>query len=132
MKILLIFLMLQQSFLLRQPIVSALKTGNMKRLGAISRSHLAVSFKPPFNINGFFRKERFLNEFGSVFRQYEIRDIEWPAKNIDIDGKYAVQSMNVVMRNRLTSRKVYYKFLFFMMRNSRKEWELYYLKGLSY
>ncbi len=132
MKTLLIFLMLQQSFLLRQPIVSALKTGEIKKLGAISRTHLAVNFRPPFSINGFFCRERFLEEFEREFAKYEIRDIEWPAKNIDIDGKYAVQSMNLVMRNRLTSRKVYYKFLFFMMRNSKKEWELYYLKGLSY
>ena len=126
-----LILLVAQPFLLMQPIQTAFESGDFSALLFVCQDKISVNFEEPFMLNGFFFREIFVDEFSLIISEYEINKIEW--SSMHIQDRFAVQSMNLVLKNRRSERLLYYKFIFFMTRqNTRdKEWKLYYLKGLK-
>jgi len=116
--------------LLMQPIQTAFESGDFSSLSIVCQPKVSVNFEEPILLNGYFFREKFVDDFSRIISEYEISTIEW--SSMHIQDRFAVQSMNVVLKDRRSGRLLYYKFIFFMTRaNTRdKEWKLYYLKGL--
>ena len=126
MKWLLIILVFSQQFLLRQPIQMAIESGDFTHLEAICQEEVSVNFEEPFNLNGYFSREKFIAGFSGQFSKYELRKFEWLTRQIE--EKFAIQSLNVILKNKRSEKLIYYKFIFFMTQD--KTWKLYYLRGL--
>lgn len=115
-----------KTFLLMEPIQTAFETGEFSHLRRICKEQISVNFEEPFLLNGYFHRDKFIYEFSGQFSEYEISKIEW--SSWQIQDHFAVQSLNLVLKNQRSGRIIYYKFIFFMTRD--QEWKLYYLKGL--
>jgi hypothetical protein len=126
MKVLLVLLVMFQQFLLRQPIQQAIETGNFSYLETICQEKVSVNFEEPFYLNGYIQRRQFINLFSKQFSRYEVKKLEWLTRQIE--EKFAIQSLNLILKNRRSEKMVFYKFIFFMSKNDK--WELYYLKGL--
>lgn len=126
MKCVLILVLLVQQFLLRQPIQRAIETGNFSALEAICQEKVSVNFEEPFALNGYFRRAPFIDAFSRRFARFEVKKFEWLTRQIE--ENFAIQSLNLILKNRRSEKLVYYKFIFFMTQD--KTWKLYYLKGL--
>lgn len=126
MKATMVLLVLLQQFLLRQPIQQAVSTGDFSFLESICQPRVSVNFDEPFDLNGYYRRRQFVEFFAGQFSNYEVKKLEWLTRQIE--EKFAIQSLNVILKNRRSEKLVFYKFIFFMSKD--KKWELYYLKGL--
>jgi len=62
----------------------------------------------------------------------ETEKLEW--SSLQVEDNIAVQSLNLIMTNRFSRLKIFYKLILFMSAdyNQEKEieWKLYYLRGL--
>jgi hypothetical protein len=126
MKALLSILLVMKTFLLMGPIQTAFESGDFSHFHRICKPKISVNLEEPFGLNGYFFSDKFVHDFSGLFSHYEIGKIEWSSMQIQDD--FAVQSLNLVLKDRRFERLVYYKFVFFMTRD--QEWKLYYLKGL--
>ncbi|HLP48744.1 MAG TPA: hypothetical protein VK469_22580 [Candidatus Kapabacteria bacterium] len=115
-------------FLLMQPIENAIGTGNFTQFKEISAKKISVNLESPFNLRGYIAIAKFIEDFTGEYSPYKAEKIEWSSKQID--GNYAVQSLNVILKNKRSRQEIYYKFIFFMKRNV--QWEIYYLRGLVF
>ncbi len=129
MKIFIILLTLfvnAQHFLLMQPIRNAVKNGDFSGFKTICKEKISINLEKPFLMNGYFYSEKFIDDFSIKFSEYKTQRIEWSSKQIEVD--FAIQSLNIALKNKKSGRIVLYKLIFFMTRD--KEWKLYYLRGL--
>jgi hypothetical protein len=126
MRVLLILILLVQQFLLRQPIHQAIETSNFSSLKMICQEKISVDFEEPFSLNGYYTRGKFIDDFSSQFELFEVKKFEWLTRQIE--EKFAIQSLNIILKNRRSGKLVYYKFIFFMTQD--KTWKLYYLRGL--
>ncbi|MCU0288436.1 MAG: hypothetical protein MUF15_18825 [Acidobacteria bacterium] len=115
-------------FLLMQPIEDAIDTGDFNHFKGISTGTISVNLESPINLTGYISITKFIEDFTEAYSQFKTEKIEWTSKQID--GDYAVQSMNVILKNKRSRQEIYYKFIFFMKRNI--QWEIYYLRGLAF
>lgn len=126
MRCLLILILLVQQFLLRQPIQRAIESGNFSSLETVCQEKVSVNFEEPFSLNGYFSRAAFIGAFSDRFSLYEVKKFEWLTRQIE--EKFAIQSLNLILKNRRSEKLVYYKFIFFMTQD--RTWKLYYLRGL--
>ncbi len=115
-----------QHFLLMQPIQNAVKNGDFSGFKTICKEKISINLEKPFFMNGYFYSEKFIDDFCIKFSEYKTQRIEWSSKQIEVD--FAIQSLNLALKNKKSGRIVLYKLIFFMTRD--KEWKLYYLRGL--
>ena len=115
-------------FLLMQPIEDAVGTGNFTQFKEISAKKISINLESPFDLRGYVDIEKFINDFSTEFSPFKAEKIEWSSKQID--GNYAVQSLNMILKNKRSRQEIYYKFIFFMKRNV--QWEIYYLRGMVF
>ncbi|MDQ1354353.1 MAG: hypothetical protein QG657_4662 [Acidobacteriota bacterium] len=116
-------------FLLMQPIENAVRSANFSQFKGISAKKISVNLEAPFDLRGYMFIEKFIEDFSEEYAPYKAERIEWSSKQID--ENYAVQSLNVVLKNKRSRQEIYYKFIFFMKKNIQ-QWEIYYLRGLGF
>jgi hypothetical protein len=116
-----------ESFLLRRPIQQAFETGDFSLVRAVCQERVSVNFEPPFSMNGYFHRDKLTDRFSRHLADYSIENLEWLTRQVE--ERFAIQSLNLVLRDNRSEKQVYYKFIFFMTKD--KTWKLYYLKGLK-
>lgn len=115
-------------FLLMQPIEDAIGSADFSQFKEISAKKISVNLEAPFDLRGYVHIEKFIEDFSEEYSLYKAERIEWSSKQID--ENYAVQSLNVILKNKRSRQEIYYKFIFFMKKNI--QWEIYYLRGLGF
>ena len=128
MKILIILMLFSQHYLLMDPIGKAVEDGQFEQFENISTKQIIVNMESPLQLTGDFKKNRFVKKFRSVMDYFAVEKSEWVSKHIWED--YAVQSMNLIMKNLRSGENEYYKFIFFLKR-VQGDWKLYYLRGIK-
>jgi len=126
MMIVFLLLAVSQQFLQMQPIQDSIRSGDFRGIKPICQERLSVNLEEPLTIKGYFYRDQFAEELDSGFSRVTAENIEW--SSIQVEANIAVQSMNLVLKDRFSGRKFYYKLIFFM--SKEKEWKLYYLRGL--
>ena len=114
-------------FLLMEPIGESLETGDFSRFRDMSEEKISVNFEPPFDLKGYVTIDKFIDDFKSAFSRYQVTRTEWTSKQIE--ENFAVQSLNVILKDIRSEKDIYYKFIFFMKKKA--EWKIYYLRGLK-
>lgn len=116
-----------EQFLLRQPIQQAFETGDFSSVRAVCQESVSVNFEPPFSMKGYFHRDKLIDLFSRQLADYTINNLEWLTRQME--EKFAIQSLNLILKHNRSEKLVYYKFIFFMTKD--KTWKLYYLKGLN-
>jgi hypothetical protein len=134
----------QEQYLLMKPIGSAVNSGNFGSFKDICQEKISITLEPPFKLNGYFYTEKFIEDINHTFKNYKTIRIEWASKQIE--DRFAVQSLNVILKHKRSEKTVYYKFIFFMNKGmasptekgmtgdasqNQQEWKIYYFRGLN-
>jgi hypothetical protein len=121
-----------QSYLVMQPIQEAVQYGRFAALEPICQPRITVNLEEPFALGGFLTKGQFVDEFSARLANLETEKLEW--SSLQVEENLAVQSLNVILVNRFSGFKIFYKLILFMSaddgQDQEKEWKLYYLRGL--
>lgn len=104
-----------QQILLRQPIQKAIETEKFLNFVFICKEKVSINFEEPFTLNGYFSRERFVDVFSKKFYQYELKNFEWSTKQIE--ENFAIQSLNLILKHKMSEIFIYYKLIFFMVRD---------------
>ena len=116
-----------QFYLLAQPIEDSIQQGDFKVFVDICTEKVSVNLEPPFLLKGYFFKEKFIEKFTKEFSQFKVEKIEWIS--LQVEEKFAIQSLNVILKNFRSGKITYYKFIFFLTK--KEQWKLYNLRGLK-
>ena len=121
-----------QNYLVMQPIQEAVQYGRFSALKRICQQRITVNLEEPFSVGGFLTSGQFVEEFSARWANLEIEKLEW--SSLQVEENIAVQSLNLILTNRFSGLKVFYKLILFMSadysKEQEKEWKLYYLRGL--
>jgi hypothetical protein len=121
-----------QNYLVMQPIQEAVQHGRFSALAPICQPRISLNLEEPFSLSGFLTKEQFIEEFSARLANLETEKLEW--SSLQVEENIAVQSLNLLMTNRFSGLKVFYKLILFMSADYNQkqeiEWKLYYLRGL--
>lgn len=115
-------------FLLMEPIEQAIQTGSFQAFLPILSGRVSLHLDKPFDLYGYVDASTFKAEFERSFSAYKSEHIDWISKQID--GDFAVQTLNIIMWNPGARLRVYYKLVFFLRREGG-QWRLYHLRGLA-
>jgi hypothetical protein len=122
-----------QSYLVMQPIQEALLQGRFAALEPICQERLSLDLESPFALDGFLSKGQFIKTLSDRLAGLAIEKLEW--SSLQVEENIAVQSLNLLMIQRLSGLRIYYKLILFMRaaadEKKEKEWKLYYLRGLK-
>lgn len=122
-----------QNYLVMQPIQEALQSGRFAALAPICRPRLSLNLEEPFSLSGFLSRDQFIEQFSVRMEDLGIEKLEW--SSLQVEENIAVQSLNLILINRISGLKVFYKLILFMNadydKKQEKEWKLYYLRGLK-
>jgi hypothetical protein len=133
LKALLLLLQVTQHYLVMQPLQEAIQDGRVAALAPICRQRIVVNLEEPFAIWGAMSKEQFIGEFSDRFTALQAEKIEW--SSLQAEENIAVQSLNLILRKRFSGERTFYKLILFMdsdiASDGKKEWKLYYLRGLK-
>ncbi len=122
-----------QQFLLMQPIQNSLQQGRWEQWRAICQEKVAVNLEDPLASKGYFDRDQFVFEFSKKFSRLRLENdalrpgLEWAS--LQVEENIAVQSLNLILIDRFSGRRIPYKLIFFLRK--QKEWKLYYLRGLN-
>lgn len=124
-----------EEYLLKKSIQDSLYTGDFNHLKNHSENKVSINCEPPFKLNGYIYIEKFIDDFNGKFVQYETNKIQWVSRHLE--EEFAVQSLNLILKDKRSEKTVYYKFIFFLKKEKiitktkvTKEWKIYYLRGL--
>jgi hypothetical protein len=118
-----------QNYLVMQPIQEAVQNGRFSALAAICQPRIMVNLEEPFSLDGFLTRGRFVEEFSTCLANLETEKLEW--SSLQVEENIAVQSLNLILTNRFSGLKIFYKLILFMNAEYSKEQEKeYYLRGL--
>ncbi len=118
---------LAQFYLLEQPIEKSIQKGNFDVFKTICTEKVSVNLDYPFHLQGYLFRENFIDKFKEEFSLYSVDKIEWIS--LQVEEKFAIQSLNVILVNNRSGKITYYKFIFFLVKE--QEWKLYNLRGLK-
>jgi len=118
----------QDQYLLMKPIQNAVTTGNFTEFKDICLDKISTTFEPPFDLSGYIDTGKFIEIFNRFFKHYNVTEVEWISKQIE--DQFAIQSLELIIKNKRSEKTVYYKFIFFMTKID-KEWKIYYFRGLK-
>jgi hypothetical protein len=127
----LLLLVLQQQYLLMQPIQESLQSGEYAPLQEICREYVAVNLEEPLAMRGYYNRHRFCSGLRSRLAPFQVVETQWSA--IQVDDERAVQSLNLTLRHLISGQLLSVKLIFFMSQEDSKkgrEWRLDYLRGL--
>jgi len=128
MRTLIILLLFSQHYLLMDPIQKSFEDNDFSGFKNITTKQLIVNLESPLSVTGDFKREKFIEKFGNIMKYFTVEKSEWVSKHIWED--FAVQSMNLIMKNMRSGDNEYYKFIFFLKR-VKGDWKLYYLRGIK-
>jgi hypothetical protein len=124
-----------EEYLLMKPIQDSLNTGDFNHLKNHSENKVSINFDPPFELKGYLYIDKIIEECNRKFEQYKTNKIQWISAYLE--EKFAVQSLNLILKNKRSEKTVYYKIIFFLKKvkitartEEIKEWKIYYLRGL--
>jgi hypothetical protein len=126
--VLLLCFQLTGHFLLMQPIEEAIQKGSFQAFLPILSRRISLHLDKPFDLYGYVEAPTFTTEFERAFFSYKTEHIDWISKQID--GDFAVQTLNIILWNAAARQRVYYKLVFFLRREGG-QWRLYHLRGLA-
>jgi hypothetical protein len=133
LKALLLLLQVSQHYLVMQPLQEAIQDGRFAAMTPICRQRIVVNLEEPFAIWGAMSREQFIGEFSDRFAALQAEKIEW--SSLQAEENIAVQSLNLILKKRFSGARVFYKLILFMNNDiapdGKKEWKLYYLRGLK-
>ena len=115
-------------YLLMKPIEKAFTTGDFTLFRKNSTARISVNFEPPFALHGYFYIDKFIADITGILARLETQKLVWVSKQLE--ERFAVQSLNLVLRNKRSDKIVYYKLIFFLAKKNQ-EWKIYYLRGLK-
>ena len=122
-----------QSYLVMQPIQEAVQQGRFSALGPICQPRLSLDLEEPFALSGFMTKDQFIEAFSARLAALATEKLEW--SSLQVEENIAVQSLNLLLSDRFSGFKIYYKLILFMNAETNPaqetEWKLYYLRGLK-
>ena len=127
MRSILLVLMFVQHYLLMGPIQDSIVSGNYVKFGEVCAETVSVNMEEPLSLRGNYIRERFIKKLSLNMGGFRVLSLEWISKHIWED--YAVQSLNLKLKNIRNGKDEFYKLIFFMKREE-KEWALYYLRGI--
>ncbi len=116
-----------QFYLLEQPIEESFEKGDFKVFRDICTEKVSVNLEAPFHTTGYYYREKFISKFTAEFSRFKVEKIEWIS--LQVEEKFAIQSLNVILQDNHSGKITYYKFIFFLTKNNR--WKLYNLRGLK-
>ncbi len=128
MKTAIMILMFVQHYLLMVPIQDSIVSGNYESFKNVCMDKVAVNMESPIKLRGNFKKEKFIKDLSFQMNRFKVVELEWISKHIW--ENFAVQSLNLKLKNLKNGKYEFYKLIFFMKRD-QKEWELYYLRGIK-
>ena len=128
MKTVLILLTFVQHFLLMSPIQDSIISGDYDKFEKVCATTVSVNMEEPVKLEGNYKKDRFINKLHMQMNRFKVEKLKWISKHIWED--FAVQSLDLELRNIRNGKDEFYKLIFFMKRE-KKEWTLYYLRGIS-
>jgi hypothetical protein len=121
-----------QNYLVMQPIQEAVQYGHFSALEPICQPRISLDLEEPFSLSGFLTKGQFIEQISARLTKLGTEKLEW--SSLQVDENIAVQSLNVIMVDRFSGLRVFYKLILFMNAeynpNKEIEWKLYYLRGL--
>lgn len=133
LKVLLLLLQVTQHYLVMQPLQEAIQDGRFSAMAPICRPRIVVNLEEPLAVQGAMGREQFIGEFAGRFAALQAEKIEW--SSLQAEENIAVQSLNLILRQRFSGARVFYKLILFMNNDiasdGKKEWKLYYLRGLK-
>jgi hypothetical protein len=122
-----------QNYLVMQPIQEAVQRGRFSALGPICQPRLSLDLEEPFALSGFMTKDQFIEAFSGRLEALATEKLEW--SSLQVEENIAVQSLNLLLTDRFSGFKVYYKLILFMSagydQNKEIQWKLFYLRGLK-
>ncbi len=110
------------------PIQQSIESGDYSRFEKVCSDSVSVNMENPLNLRGNYGRERFVKIISEKMNEFKVTSLEWISKHIW--ENYAVQSLNLELKNIRSGKNEFYKLIFFMKRN-RKKWTLYYLRGIK-
>jgi len=133
LKVLLLLLQVTQHYLVMQPLQEAIQNGRFEALAPICRPRVVLNLEEPLALRGAMSREQFIGEFSARFAALQAEKIEW--SSLQVEENIAVQSLNLILKRRFSGSRVFYKLILFMRSDispdKKKEWKLYYLRGLK-
>jgi len=119
-----------QNFLLMEPIEDSILRGRMEQMALVCREQISVNLDEPFSLKGYLPRELFRKEMAFKYRDLQTEDLEWVS--LQVDGNLAVQSINIILKDQVSGRRIPYKMIFFLLTgpSAKREWKIYYLRGL--
>ena len=121
-----------QNYLVMQPIQEAVQYGRFSALDPICQPRISLDLEEPFSLSGFLAKDQFIEQISARLTALGTEKLEW--SSLQVDENIAVQSLNLIMIDRFSGLKVFYKLILFMNAeynpNEEIKWKLYYLRGL--
>jgi len=120
----------QLKYPLEKPILRSFKTGNFSTFYDISKDKINVNLSRPFNIKGYFRIKRFIDEMEEIFRHFTLDSIEWYERQIDVDSQITTQSLRLKLRP-TNSKDTFNYQIVFMLEKKDKKWKIFYLRSLE-
>ena len=130
-----------QHYLLMQDILNILGDGDFIRFKDICEEKISINFEPPFELYGYLKISEFVHDIKPMFSQFETEHIEWVSKQLE--EQFAVQSLNIILKNKRSEKNIYYKLIFFLTKKTTyynffffsikkgEEWKIYYIRGLK-
>lgn len=122
-----------QNYLVMRPIQEAVQYGRFAALEPICRPRLALDLEGPFFLSGFMTKDQFIAQISARLTNLGTEKLEW--SSLQVDENIAVQSLNLIMIDRFSGLKIFYKLILFMDADHNPDeeikWKLYYLRGLK-
>lgn len=116
-----------QFYLWAQPIEDSIQSGNFQVFRDICTENVSINLESPFQLKGYLQREKFIEKFTKEFSLFKVEKIEWIS--LQVKEKFAVQSLNVILKNSRSGKVTYYKFIFFFAKNT--QWKIYNLRGLK-
>lgn len=126
--VILLCFQLSGHFLLMEPVEQAIRTGSAQAFLPILSQRVSLHLDKPFDLYGYVDAQTFSGEFERTFFTYKTEHIDWISKQID--GDFAVQTLNLTIWNASTRLRAYYKLVLFLRREGGL-WRLYHLRGLT-
>jgi hypothetical protein len=116
------------AYLLMKPIANAFAASDFTLFRQDSTERISVHFDPPFDLHGYFYIDKFIDDITGKLAQLETQKMVWVSRQLE--EQFAVQSLNLIFRNKRSDKTVYYKLIFFLTKKNQ-EWKIYYLRGLK-
>lgn len=115
MKVLIILFQITQHFLLMQPIEQSLESRDFSIFKQICGDKVSVYLEDPIFLRGHFKTPVYIQKFSALFSEFQMVRQEWSSQQVE--EKYAIQSLNLMLKSKKFDKSYFYKFIFFMSRD---------------